>query len=64
MKNKEFIIINCYKTGETYISEYDSNIVDSYEEYYDILNEEHDLNLSENNCHCMIVQDELNIKFL
>lgn len=64
MKEKEFIIINCYETGEIFITEYDSNIVESYEDYYQILNEEHDLGLSENNSHCMIVKGELNIKIL
>lgn len=64
MKEKKFIIINCYESGETYITEYDSNIVESYEDYYEILNKEYDLNITENNSHCMIIKGELNIKIL
>lgn len=64
MREKEFIIITIYETGEVIISEYDSCVVNSYEEYYDILNEEHDLNITENNSNCMIVKGELNIKLL
>lgn len=64
MKEKEFIIILHYESGEVFISEYDSAIVSSYEEYYEILNEEHDLNITENNSHCMIFKGELNLKFI
>lgn len=64
MKEKEFIIITIYETGEVIITEYDSNVVDSYEEYYEILNEEYDLNITQNNSNCMIVKGELNIKLL
>lgn len=51
---REKIIILDFSTGKVYITDYDSNIVDSYEEYYEILNEEYDLNLSDSNCQCMI----------
>jgi hypothetical protein len=64
MKEKEFIIITRYDTAEVIICEYDSSTVDSYEEYYEILNEEHDLNISDSNSSCMIVKGELNIKIL
>lgn len=64
MKEKEFIIITLYETGQVYITEYDSNLVDSYEEYYEILNEQFDLNITENNSNCMITKGELNITLL
>lgn len=62
-KNKEFIVILDHNSGEIYISEYDSNLVESYEEYYDILNEKFNLSLKDSECSCMITS-ELNIKFL
>ena len=64
MKKKEFIIITIYETGEVIITEYDSSVVNSYEEYYEILNEEYDLDITQNNSNCMIVKGELNIKLL
>ena len=64
MKEKEFIIITLYETGEVFITEYDSNIVGSYEEFYEILNEQYDLNITENNANCMISKGELNLKIL
>ena len=64
MKPKEFIIINDFAIGEVYLTEYDSSIVSSYEEYYEILNNEHDLNLSDSNCQCMIVNERLVLNFL
>lgn len=66
MTNKEieYIIILDFSTGQVYIKEYDSNIVDSYEEFYEILNEEYDLNLSDSNCQCMISKNKLNITLL
>jgi len=64
MQEKEFIIITNSETGEVIISKYDSNVVETYEEFYDILNEEHNLNITENNSECMIVRGELNLRIL
>ena len=61
---KEKIIILDHETGEVYVSDYDSNIYESYEDFYEIINEMLNLNLRDSNCSCMITQDELNIKFI
>ena len=61
---KEKIIILDYATGKVYITHYDSNIVEDYGEYYEIINKEFDLNLSDINCSCMIVKGELDIEVL
>lgn len=62
--NKEYIIITNSSTGEVFITEYDSQKFEDYVDFYEHLNEQHDLGLSESNCDCMIVRDKLIITYL
>jgi len=63
-KEKEFIIIIDSSIGETIISEYDSNVYEDYEDFYEVLNKEHGLNLSDSNCNCMITTGEFKLRIL
>jgi len=63
MKNKEFIII-LSETGEVFVSEYDSQLFERPSDFLIYLNEEHNLNLTENNCNYHITKDKLTIKYL
>ena len=64
MKTKEFIIILDFASEQVFITEYHSNSVASYEEFYEQLNKKYDLHLSDSNCQCMIVQETLNLKWI
>lgn len=59
------IIILDFETGETIIAGFDTNMYkeDDITEFFDALNDVHDLALSESNCQWMIVK-ELNLKML
>lgn len=64
MKEKEFIIILNFATGKVIITEYDSYIYEDVDEFFEILNETHDLDLSESNCQWMITKEQLPITIL
>ena len=63
-ETKQSIIILDFSTGNVYIADYDANIVEDYNHYYEILNEEHDLNLSDSNCQCIILDKPFTITHL
>ena len=59
--NKQLIIILDFSTQEVHVYDYDQNIVNDYEEYYILLNEEHGTEYTDSNCQCMIVNDKLKL---
>jgi len=63
MRNKEFIII-LSETGEVFVSEYNSQLFEEPSDFLIYLNEEYNLNLTENNCNWHITKNELTIKYL
>lgn len=64
MKEKEFIIILNFSTGKVIIAEYNSCIVEDVQEFFEVMNEKHDLDLSESNCQWMITKEQLPITIL
>ena len=58
---EEKIIILDYSTGKTYIAEYDNNIFENIQDFFDTLNDYHNLNLKESQCSWMIVKDKLEL---
>lgn len=55
------IIILDYSTSEVSVFNYDPNVFDSYEDFYEAANEEYGTRFSDSQCSCMVVSD-LNIK--
>ena len=62
-KTKEFITILDGATGDIFITEYDANLVDQIEDYFDLINEEHELDLHPGECNWMVTE-ETNIRIL
>jgi len=65
MKNISKIIILDFEEGNIYISDYDNNIYDEFEDFLVDFNKYNNLNLSSSNCEWMMTTDNsLNIKIL
>ena len=63
-KNKEFIIILDGSTGQVFITEYNNNIVENPEDYFDIINEEYNLDLKEGECSWQITKKKVEINYI
>ena len=60
MENKKIIIIDS-SDGTVHVFQYDENAFESYQDFYDTINDECGYNFKESQCDCMIV-DDLNIQ--
>jgi hypothetical protein len=62
--NKKFIIIINAETSETIVAEYDENIYEDYQEFYEFLNETQGMNITESNSDCMIISGPMQITYI